>query len=46
MLWAVRLLRLKAPIEIRKRQYDRVALRVCDAAPFDAAMAGLGITVR
>jgi len=41
-----RLLRLKAPLTVRKAEYDRVALRIDDAEPFDAAMAKLGIPVR
>ena len=41
-----RMLRLKAPIKTRKGLCDRVAFRVDDAAPFDAAMERLGISVR
>lgn len=41
-----RLLRLKAPLRIRKAQYDRIALRIDDAPTFDAAMASRGIPVR
>lgn len=41
-----RMLRLKVPIKTRKGACDRVAFRVDEVAPFDAAMEELGIPVR
>jgi hypothetical protein len=40
-----RMLRLSAPIKTRKGVCDRIAFRVDDGAPFDAAMERLGIPV-